>query len=224
MKRNKNSFYLKLKLQFVADFVYNKCTTNRSNGVWAFTRWERRGRGSWRRTSRWWWGWRSRSTATRCPSRRLSADTSATSQDYETFHVLPCTSKKRIRTPDDGAWRRRRSDDGAGRGLRRRHCNRVAVEQKFNSIYLTNWSGKNAEFTSRPSKPLRNAHATKSIYEQWSWADFNPNQSNHISLLTPSGGRRSSLRTKYTNRLNPGDNRSTRNVPLPSRPPRINGF
>jgi len=36
--------------------------------------------------------------------------------DYETFHIPPLMSKRKIRTPNDGGWRRRRD-------LRLRHCN-----------------------------------------------------------------------------------------------------
>ena len=42
---------------------------------------------------------------------------------WQTFRILPSTPKTTILIPDEGWWRRRRL----------RHCNRVAVEQKFNT-------------------------------------------------------------------------------------------
>jgi len=57
--------------------------------------------------------------------------------DYETFRTSTLMSRRTIRKPDDGGWRHRRD-------LRLRHCDRVAVEQEFN----TDLSGENAECTS----------------------------------------------------------------------------
>ena len=68
------------------------------------TRWGRRAQDSWRRTIRWWWDWRSRSTARRFPSRRWSVhrhDRPPTSvrklyvffdffSDFKTFFEMTC--------------------------------------------------------------------------------------------------------------------------------------
>jgi len=77
-----------------------------------------------------------------------------TTDDYGTFRVPPLMSKRTMGIRDEGGWRRRRRD------LRLRHCNRVTVEQKFN----TDQSGKNAESTSRMTNDCieRSANCTPS--------------------------------------------------------------
>jgi len=46
--------------------------------------------------------------------------------DYETFRTPTLMSRRTIRKPDDGGWRRRRD-------LRLWLCHRVAVEQEFST-------------------------------------------------------------------------------------------
>ena len=60
--------------------------------------------------------------------------------DRETFHSATFICRWTIRIASDERRRRR-----AGLNVLGTNCDRVAVEQKFN----TNWSGENAEFTSR---------------------------------------------------------------------------
>ena len=58
--------------------------------------------------------------------------------DWDDWSIPLLMSKRKIRISNTGGWRR----DVIV--CRQRHCNRVAVEKKFN----TNWSSENAEFTS----------------------------------------------------------------------------
>jgi len=77
--------------------------------------------------------------------------------DCTTISIPLSISNRTVRVPDAGGAWRRRGDDGGGRGLGLQHCNRAAVEQKFQSRYRRTDLTKcrNHEQT---SKPLQNAH------------------------------------------------------------------
>ena len=52
--------------------------------------------------------------------------TSRSAYDCATIRMPLLISERTVRTPDAGGWRRRRGDDGGGRGLCLQHCNRAS--------------------------------------------------------------------------------------------------
>ena len=111
---------------------------------------------------------------------------------------------------------RTREGGGPGRNSRQLHCNRVAVEQKFNA----DWSGENAEFTPWIIALVRIRELL--FYATLLKPDFKVHR--HIKMISrylgyiSSAQRPAPLRTRYTNRLNSENNRDyIRNVPLPEK-------
>jgi len=102
--------------------------------------------------------------------------------DCTTISIPLSISNRTVRVPDAGGAWRRRGDDGGGRGLGLQHCNRAAVEQKFQSRYRRTDLTKcrNHEQT---SKPLQNAHPPQSERSLRTKA-ISRSQSEHI-LIKP---------------------------------------
>ena len=99
--------------------------------------------------------------------------------------------------------------------------NRVAVAQKFNA----NRSGENVEFTSYVftnyvfiSNPYTRIRTKRELYATLLLSNFKDRQHikvvNVIAVVTCTVWPPTLFRTKYTNRLNPGNNIGVRNVPL----------
>jgi len=108
--------------------------------------------------------------------------------DYETFRVPALVSKRTMRMLDEGWWRR--------------HCNRVAEVQHRLISRL---------------QSLCNVFAENENCLQlcccliYNFMDILLSETRRYTLAPPGGPHRT-LRTRYTNRLNPGNNRGIRNV------------